>query len=414
MDTKATDAEGRLAGRSLKDLREEYRYWLFDDYLPFIDRHVIDHEHGGFMCAADRDGTQVNTDKRTWYEGRGIWVASFLHNQVEADPRQVTIARKSVDFILRHNPTGPDLMPVGYTREGVPLQDRPDPIFYGDMFVANGLQEFGEAVDEPRYWDMAKAIVLKCVDIYDNRPGYGSQPATGDLPALERPRMIGHWFVLLRCTTQMLEKRDDPQLQAINDRCIEAVMTHHLHPGHKLIAEYTHHDLSRIDNDWGQQVTGHAPETMWMVMFEALRRRDRALFDRAAASLRRHVEVMWDDVYGGMLAGLDHVDRNEWRTDKLLWLQEEVLIGTLCVVEHTGAEWAKTWFARMYDYVLGNFPLARHGYPLWILSADRNVTFTKHASRVGNFHHPRHLMLNLLALDRMIARQGALSGHFDG
>ena len=233
------------------------------------------------------------------------------------------------------------------------------------------------------------------------------------MPTLERPRMLGHWFVLLRCTTQMLEKRDDPELRSINDRCIEVVLTHHRHPGHGLIAEYTHHDLSPIDNDWGQKVTGHAPETMWMVMFEALRRRDRDLFDRAAESLRRHVEVMWDDVYGGMLPGLEHVERNEWRTDKLLWLQEEVLIGTLCVIEHTGAEWAKTWFARMYDYVLGNFPLAPHGYPLWILSADRKVTFTRHTSRVGNFHHPRHLMLNLLALDRMIARQGALSGHFD-
>jgi N-acylglucosamine 2-epimerase len=412
MSAKVGDESGRLAGRSLEELREEYRYWLFDDYLPFLDRHVVDHELGGFMCAADRDGTQVNSNKRTWYEGRGIWVASFLHNKVGADEHQVEIARKSVEFIGRHDPTGPELLPVGYTREGAPLKDEPDPIFYGDMFVANGLQEFSEAVDEPRYWEMAKAIVRKCLDIYDNRPDYGSQPATDGLPPLERPRMLGHWFVLLRCTTQMLEKRDDADLLAINDRCIEAVMEHHLNPEHGLVAEYTNHDLSRIDNDWGQKVTGHAPETMWMVLFEALRRGDRELFDRAAAVFRRHLEVMWDDVYGGLLASLEHVERNEWRTQKHLWLQEEALIGTLCVAEHTGAEWAKEWFARMYDYVLETFPLKEHGYPLWILTADREVTFEEHTSRVGNFHHPRHLMVNLLALDRMIARKGELSGHF--
>ena len=73
------------------------------------------------------------------------------------------------------------------------------------------------------------------------------------------------------------------------------------------------------------------------------------------------------------------------------WLQEEVLIGLLFIIEHTGAQWAKDWFSRLYIYVLEKFPLKQYGYPIWILYADRKVTFEKDYNRVGNFHHPRHL-----------------------
>ena len=68
-------------------------------------------------------------------------VHSFLNNEVRSQPAYVEVARKSVEFILKHNPTGKELMPAVFTREGKPLKDEPDPIFYGDMFVANGFQD---------------------------------------------------------------------------------------------------------------------------------------------------------------------------------------------------------------------------------------------------------------------------------
>ena len=117
-------------------------------------------------------------------------------------------------------------------------------------------------------------------------------------------------------------------------------------------------------------------------------------------------------VYGGAFRCLVHVDDNVWKVDKVLWLQEEVLIGTLFMIDHTGDQWARDWFSKMYTYVMDKFPLRQYGYPLWILSADRKVTFREKASRVGNFHHPRHLMLNLLALDRIIGRGNRISGLF--
>ena len=137
----------------------------------------------------------------------------------------------------------------------------------------------------------------------------------------------------------MLEKRPDPELEAIAERCVDAVMNYHFNPEYRLFNEYVNHDLSRIDNDYGQVATGHGLETMWMVMFEALRRKDNNLFETAAQRLKRSMEVFWDDIYDGMLAGLDHVDKNIWNISKSLWLQEEILIGTLHIIEHSGHQW---------------------------------------------------------------------------
>ncbi|MFC1541821.1 AGE family epimerase/isomerase [Candidatus Latescibacterota bacterium] len=401
--TQQSISDDTLAGYTLTELRELYRYDLFDDYIPFVYKHVVDHELGGFMCNTDRDGTNITGNKRTWYEGRGIWVSSHLYNTLDPDPVHLEIARKSVEFIMNLEPPANELWPSEFTREGKP-RGGPDTLFYGDMFVANGLQEYSKATGEDKWWDKSKEIILKCLDIYDNRPGYGNLRTIRDLPELERPRLIGHWFVLLRATTQMLEKRDDPELLAINERCIDAIMNYHYNPEYGLFNEYVNHDLSRIDNDYGQVVTGHGLETMWMVMFEALRRNDKALFDTAATRFKRSIEVFWDDVYGGMLAGLDHVDRNVWTVSKSLWLQEEILIATMCVYEHTGEQWAKDWFSKQYSYVRSTYPLKPHGYPIWQLSGDRKVTYVERATRVGNFHHPRHLMTNIQALDRMMGK----------
>jgi len=396
-----------VRGLTLEKLRDQYRRDLFDDFLPFMERHVIDHEYGGFMCNTDRDGTNITKNKTAWYEGRGIWVYSFLYNNLAKEKKYLEVARKSVEFILGSRPAEKDAMwPKGFTREGKPASD-PDTAVYGDLFIAEGLAEYSKAAAEPKYWDMAKDIVLKCVRVYD-RPDY--EPRIGETylgpgaPPFPGARIQGVWMVLLRLATQMLETRKDPEIETIASRCVDAVMDHHFNPEFQLNNELLNHDLSRPANPYAQLVyTGHAIETLWMLLYEAVRLKNRRLFDTAAGRFRRHVEVAWDGVYGGVFRNLQDVEKNIWSLDKVLWAQEEVLIGSLYVVEHTGAAWAVEMFDKMFDYVQANYPLKRYGFPLWISASDRRVTFERHATRVENFHHPRHLMLNLLSLERMMA-----------
>ncbi len=404
---------GCFSLEELEKLKKLYEYDLYEDFLPFMEKYVIDPVYGGFMCNTDRDGTNINQDKNTWFEGRGIWVYSFLYNHLAREAKYLEVARKSVDFVLRHKPTGDGIWPPNYTRDGVPIGE-PDMRGYGDLFIAGGLAEFSRATGEKKYYQMAKEILLKILRLFDRddyQPEAGKYYLGEGAPLTPGARVLGVWMVLLNITTQMLDYQPDDEILAICNRCLDAIMNHHHNPDFDLINEILNHDLTRPQNELAQFCyTGHAIETLWMVLYEAVRRKDKALFDLAAQRFRRHVEVAWDDVYGGAFRSLDHVDKNIWKVDKVLWLQEEVLIGSLYIVEHTGAAWAREIFDRMNDYVRKKFVLRQYGFPLWMHAADRKATFERHTTRVENFHHPRHLMLNLLSIQRMVKRKGQPSG----
>lgn len=139
-----------LAGLTLEELRDQYRRDLFDDFLPFMEKCVIDRECGGFMCNTDRDGTNITKNKTAWYEGRGIWVYSFLYNKLAKEKKHLEVARNSVEFILKSRPAEKDaLWPKSFTREGKPTTE-PDTAVYGDLFIAEGLAEYAKAAAEPK------------------------------------------------------------------------------------------------------------------------------------------------------------------------------------------------------------------------------------------------------------------------
>ncbi len=321
----STHVTKELAGKPLAELRELYRYDLFDDYLPFEEEHVVDHELGGFMCNTDREGNNLSTTKNTWYEGRGIWVHSFLYNNFGKKEKDLEIARKSVELTLPLKPAPLTLWPGAMTREGKPTNERESDIYCG-LFVANGLQQYAVATGDQKYRAEAKAILLDHLAIYDD-PKYDYPASYGPpgVPEVEGPRVLGHWMVLLRMATQMLETAPDPEIEEIAKRSVDALLDHHQNPAFDLMNEVINHDLSRAEGGWEQFCyIGHAIETLWMVMFEAGRRKDKALYERTAAMFKRHVEVAWDDVYGSFFHGIDHVDNNQWKDGKVLWLQEEV------------------------------------------------------------------------------------------
>ena len=401
-----TEQIERIAGLTPKELLSQYRRYLFDDFLPFMDQFIIDHELGGFLCNTDRSGRNLTLTKRAWFDGRGIWVYAFLYNRVKRDPSYLETAKKTVDFVLRVQPNRNELWPGSYTREGTPLADSVADI-YGNLFIAEGLAEFSNASGDAEYWNLAKGILLTCLSIYDREDYVYPVDYGPSAPFVHAPRVLGHWMVLLRTASGLLRQKSDLEIAKIAGRCIDAIMNHHYNPDFALLNEALHHDLSRPEGPFSQFVyTGHAIETMWMIMDEAIRTRDRKLFGLASERLKRHVEVAWDDIYGGVFRSLDDVDNNIWKLDKVLWAQEEVLIATLCMIEHTGDPWAFHWFDKMYKYVLDKYPLEKHGFRLWSIGGDRKVTFVKESARVENYHHPRHLMLNMLSLERIINAGG--------
>lgn len=402
---------GKIGNMNLEQLRDQSHAELFKRFIPNMDSLVIDHEYGGFMCDLDISSRKlVSTKKSAWYEGRGMWVYSFLYNNFGKDPHYLEIARKSKDFILPHLPSDDSFFIAGYTREGKPLSTTEGDI-YCSLFVAEGLAEFSKASGEQQYLELAKKITLSALARYD-RLDYKYPISYGppDAPEISAPRVNGHWMVFLRSATQFLEQGEDPKIRELADRCVDAIMHYHLNPHYKLINEGLNHDLTLPDNAWAQfSYLGHGLETLWMVMAEAIRRKDRALFNSAAEAFKRHVEVATDPVYGGCFTGLDQVDNYQFKLNKVLWEQEEVLNGTMILIEHTDDGWARERFAKTYTLIKDKYAYPEYAFP--VESGDREMAeHTIH--RAENYHHPRRLMLNLLALERIIKRNGRVSKLF--
>ena len=407
----------RLGNMSLPELRQRYRAELFDDYLPFWDRYGIDHEYGGFMCALDHDGTLVNTNKFHWFQGRGIWVYSFLYNHYTKNPHYLEVARKTKDFMLAHFPQKDGTWAELVSRDGKMLKPFNGDLF-GMYFAAEGLQEYayaaGDDAARQTAFRLMKQVYAKLQD-----PAV-PDPETGRMGV----RSQGVWMVTVRNATQMLKRWPDPEIAAMAQYGVNAVIHQHYNPIFGLDTETLNLDHTRPADLADITVCGHSVETLWMMMEEALRRQDISLYDLCAERLRHHLDVSWDYVFGGLAdsvnvnhggyqwpvdtpVGTNYQFREvgEYKWNKTSWSFDEVLISSMNVIEHRGSEWAVRYFNLAHDTFYRKMSLKSRGLPLFMAFTEREMAFQPHVVRQENYHHARQLMLNLLALDRMIKHQ---------
>lgn len=391
-----------IGGIPLEQFLADYHSELFERFIPNMDQLIVDHELGGFMCDLDIDKKlRLSSNKRAWFEGRGIWLYSFLYNNFGHENRFLEVARKSKDFILKHQPTGESFWISSFDREGKALSGPGD--IFGDLYIAEGLAEYAKASGEEEYFQLAKKILFNCVVRYDSPDyHYASEKQSG-------PRVLNHWMIILRNSTQMLDYKHDDEISDLAQRCTDAIMDHHLNPEYNLLNITLSHNMSRIPEDKYSQETsfGLGIQSLWMVMYDALRKKDTPLLNDAKELFKRHAEVAYDPVYGGYFWSMDHVDNNIFRLGKTLSVHDEVLIGALFLIEHTDDPWAEECFARTYRYIKDKFIHPRYAFP--IESGDRKLTEYSRKG-VGIYHHPRQLMLNLLAFERIIRRKGEVSG----
>ncbi len=232
-------------------------------------------------------------------------------------------------------------------------------------------------------------------------------------------------MVNLNTARQMLARWPDPQMRALLDLAIDAVVNRHHNPEIGLHNEVLNADFSRPRDEATKCIPGHSIETLWMIQEEALRRGDWSLWDTCAERIHKHLDVGWDHVYGGLCeyvnvdqggyvwpvetpVGTDLKFRfvGEYFYLKPLWGLNEILVATLNILEQTGAGWAASYFEMAHQLIDEKFSMARRGQPGYMLFGDRRMTPTAHTARQDNYHPLRQLMLNILTLDRMIHREG--------
>jgi N-acylglucosamine 2-epimerase len=389
-----------LAGFTLKELQAQYHSYLFDDFLPFMEKYVIDTNYGGFLTNCDRDGARLGTSKSPTNEGRGIWVWSLLYNELAREQKYLDTAKRSLDLILKTIPVGDSLWPAALTQDGK-AASAADVTIYGDLYLAAGIAEYAFAARDTESWKLAKNIMEKCIRIYD-QPDYNS--ITGANP-IQGPRRQNVSMLILPTTTSLLKYQADSAVEAAAARCVDAVTNYHYNPLYQLNNDYLNHDYSRPNNNNSKYIAfGISNQTLWMVLKEALRLKDSKMYDTIAERIKHHVEAGWDEVYGGEFSTYSNIETNSRDWSKTLHNQTEALVGLLSVIENSGDPRAQELFSQLYTFTTQKYVLKKYGYPLWQHDADRYVTYQPHTTRAEHFHNSRHLMMNLTALNRMIAK----------
>ena len=158
--------EVRLAGMSLAELRQSLYDELFQVFLPFWDKHGIDHENGGVMCNLDYDGTRLNTEKLLWFQGRAIWVYSFLYNHFGKIPKYLEVAGKIKEFLFKYA-----LQEDGWWAEALSQEGKALRPFSGDTegmyFIVEGLQEYAAATGDEQSRETAFALLKRLFRDFD-------------------------------------------------------------------------------------------------------------------------------------------------------------------------------------------------------------------------------------------------------
>jgi N-acylglucosamine 2-epimerase len=396
-----------IAGVTLHEHRDQLRGMLYDEYLPFWNNGGYDKKYGGFICNLSKEGIPVDNEKFIWYQGRAIWVYSFLYNNFGHNPEFLEIARSTRDFLVKHMYLGEGRWAELVRRNGYVIKGvEPGSDIYGWLFAANGLAEYYKISGEEEDIRLVKESIWAAVEAYDS-PHY--QEGTG----LEGLRIQGHSMIFIRLLAQLLKYQNDDRLEELMDFHVDKLMTNFYHPGYRISNEMLNHDYSRIKGEEGLMFLGHSLETQWMVMQLALQKKDQVLFDKAKNNFRRFLEMGWDYNFDGWASENYHVFGSEdyiLGTDystKTMWAHTEILVGCMMVFENTGEAWARDWYQRTWEYVLKTFRL---GVGAWEQAVNREgepISREKwgiNPMRRGNYHQPRFLMLNMLSLDRMIKR----------
>ena len=403
------DAGTKGAGSlSLPDLYQTCRNQLMNQYLPFWENGGNDAINGGFMCYLYPDGSVQDSRKDIWYQGRGIWVYSYLYNTIDKHPQWLKRAELARDFMVRHMHRGDGTWLTTVNRVGEPVGsiaiDRTDNI-YGALFAAVGLIQLAKATGNSEDLELAKLSLRKSIEIYEDPEYRGVTVAGVDQPGL---RAQGHSFMLVWVIPQLLELDSDPWFGSILEEHLDALVNKYWNSDYRISNEVLYHDYSRIPSQAHFMIPGHSIEAQWMGMTEAFRQRDFHRQKLFKERFRHLVEMSWDYVYDGTCDTGYYAEDSEDHAAgpvmdiKTMWAQTEVCIGSMLATEIAGEAWARDWLKRSWGF-LQRTMLTDHG--IWRQAVDRKGRDKQREGisiyRRGNFHQPRCLMYLMQSIARI-------------
>ncbi len=376
VSTRKTDRLDGLASLSLEELRDFHHAELRERYLPVWQSERVDWQNGGFMHQYDPgDGFGVHepgephTNKSTYYQGRGLWMFSHLYNHFGRDPKHLEAARKGKEFLFRHLLRPDDTFVEETTREGEVIHEKAN--IYGDIYIAMGLAEYYKASGDEQARDQSLRTALTVFERAASPTYQHDYHEHGSkIPGIQR---LGTWQHFLNALTTILRIVPDERVEAAATVAAEKILHFHYDPMKRVGWENLPFDGTPAEDEreTGRVSNWHAVQSAWMAMDEGLRRGDRLMFVEGLEMGRSFAQSVLARTRTGVGG---HTD--------------DLLIYLLMAIEHTQRSeyielFDQTWQAGVAD-------------PKW--------------RRTCLLHHPRRLFLSIEILDRMIAREGRVSG----
>ncbi len=325
-------------------------------------------------------------------QGRGILIHSYVYNHLRRDAALLEDAKRSLDFLLTYFPQDDGWWAAEVTREGAivePFAGDPFGMYYG----IEGMQELAWATDDR---ELARQSMELFKDLFAkvHNPRFVFGLGLGDPHEAQRGLHGANTFMMdLHIATQMLRRWDDAGVREIADRSVDAMMNHYYNEELGILNEYAYADFTKREEDVTKSNLGHGIEIMWMVMEEAMRRGDDELYREAKRRMRRHLDLGWDHIHGGISewinvdkgchdwgpasprgSGLTFHGIGEYMHIKPLWAVNEAVVGCMIAIAHDGDAWAMDYLDACQHVLDEKFSLKPHGYPLHMMFCDRRIS----------------------------------------
>jgi mannose/cellobiose epimerase-like protein (N-acyl-D-glucosamine 2-epimerase family) len=392
-DMKSIKSQGyldRLGGMSLQELLDFHHDYLKKTYIPNLERG-IDWKYGGFADSL-MPGQEPDFEKKSmYYQGRALWLLSFLYNHITHDKRHLEAAVTGRDFLVKHALTDDNRWISIMSRNGKRLSESVD--HYGDIYMMQGLAELYRATKEEKdiilSINTAHAVMERLVSPFYmgiGAHGPGNEPGT---------RRLGSWQHFLGALTPLLRIYNDFSIEKIASYCVRMICDYHWLPEYSVLIEYLDSNYKPFSERSGnsRSVSGwHSIQASWMVMDEAIRINDYLTYRQGIEMGVSTLEKCY--MHGkGIVTIKNPEDRVTADHDFDPWNSlDDILLFCLMVLEHS-------YMPDIIDYYNKCF----HFYN----SKPENIT---HKCLM---HTPRRFFYSIDILNRMIKNGGVVSNIFE-
>ena len=391
-----------LTHTRMRQLAQVYREGLLEDVLPFWLNHAIDEKFGGIISSVNRDGSQIDTDKSVWQQGRFTWLLGKLYN----DPllknhkqrnRWLEIAIQNLEFLSKHCFDPNDgRMWFHVTQDGQPLRKRR--YAFSESFAAIAYGELALATGRDEYFEQAEACFSRFLS-HNQKPNGTDAKFTATRPT----QGIGFPMIGLATAQELRESIDLPTANDAIDQFINTLRKYFYKPEIQCVMETVGTEGEVLNHFDGRTLNpGHAIEGAWFVMREGEFRQDPELIQIGLNMLDWMWDRGWDKEFGGLLYFVDVKGlpvQEYWHDMKFWWPHNEVLIATLLAYRLTKDAKYAVQHEQAHQWAYAHFPDPEHGEWYGYLHRDGRISSPLKGNLwKGPFHLPRmqHICWKLL------------------